>query len=263
MKEQQLTAEKVVAGYDKTIIIDGINFTIPSHKISVIIGGNGCGKSTLLKTFSRLLKPSGGSILLNGKKIESFPAKALARTLGLLPQSPVVPEGITVFDLVCRGRFPYRKIMRGMDQADFDAVARALDTMGITELADRNVDELSGGQRQRVWIALALAQETDILLLDEPTTFLDIAYQIEILDLLTELNRKLGMTIVMVLHDINLSARYADHLFAMKHGHLIEQGVPKEVVSPELIWEVFGLKSTVMQDPISGAPLVIPISSCS
>jgi iron complex transport system ATP-binding protein len=259
MKEHLLSAEHVIAGYDKKIIVNGIDLSIPAHKISVIIGGNGCGKSTLLKTFSRLLKPDEGSIILDGKDIHTYPSKSLAQTLGLLPQSPIIPEGITVFDLVCRGRFPYRTLLKGMNKSDFDAASEAMEIMGITELANRNMDELSGGQRQRVWIALALAQQTDILLLDEPTTFLDIAYQIEILDLLTELNRKKGITIVMVLHDINLSARYADYLFAIREGRLIVQGTPETVISPALIQDVFGLECSVINDPISNSPLVIPI----
>lgn len=259
MKEHLLSAEHVIAGYDQKIIVNGIDISIPAHKISVIIGGNGCGKSTLLKTFSRLLKPNEGNIILDGKDIHTYPSKTLAQTLGLLPQSPIIPEGITVFDLVCRGRFPYRTLLKGMNKSDFDAASEAMDIMGITELANRNMDELSGGQRQRVWIALALAQQTDILLLDEPTTFLDIAYQIEILDLLTELNRKKGITIVMVLHDINLSARYADYLFAIREGRLIVQGEPETVISPELIKDVFGLECSVIKDPISNSPLVIPI----
>ncbi len=259
MKEHLLSAEHVIAGYDQKIIVNGIDISIPAHKISVIIGGNGCGKSTLLKTFSRLLKPNEGNIILDGKDIHTYPSKTLAQTLGLLPQSPIIPEGITVFDLVCRGRFPYRTLLKGMNKSDFDAASEAMDIMGITELANRNMDELSGGQRQRVWIALALAQQTDILLLDEPTTFLDIAYQIEILDLLTELNRKKGITIVMVLHDINLSARYADYLFAIREGRLIVQGEPETVISPVLIKDVFGLECSVIKDPISNSPLVIPI----
>lgn len=259
MKEHLLSAEKVIAGYDKKIIIDGIDICVPSNKISVIIGGNGSGKSTLLKTLSRLIKPEGGNIVLDGKKIESYPSKLLAQTLGLLPQSPVVPEGITVFDLVCRGRFPYRTIMKSMSKSDYDAALEALEVMGIGELANHSVDKLSGGQRQRVWIALALAQQTDILLLDEPTTFLDIAYQVEILDLLTELNKTRGITIVMVLHDINLSARYADYLFAIRQGRLIVEGTPAEVISPELIKDIFGLDCCVINDPVSNSPLVIPI----
>lgn len=259
MNEHILSAEKVIAGYDKKVIINEMDVLIPSNKISVIIGANGCGKSTLLKTFSKLIKPDSGSIVLDGKEITAYPSRTLAQTLGLLPQSPVVPEGITVFDLVCRGRFPYRTLMKGMNKSDFEAVEEAMEIMGITELANRSVDELSGGQRQRVWIALALAQQTDILLLDEPTTFLDIAYQIEILDLLTELNQKRGTTIVMVLHDINLSARYADYLFALCDGELIIQGTPGDIISPELIKKVFRLECSVMKDPVSDSPLIIPI----
>ncbi|BBF43520.1 iron compound ABC uptake transporter ATP-binding protein PiaD [Lachnospiraceae bacterium KM106-2] len=259
MNENQLSAKKIVAGYEKRIIIDGIDVVIPKNQISVIIGANGCGKSTLLKTFARLIKPISGSIELDGKKVTSIPSKQLARTLGLLPQSPLVPEGITVSDLVSRGRFPYQTLLKRMDQEDMDAVREAMEIMGITELADRNVDELSGGQRQRVWIATALAQQTDILLLDEPTTYLDITYQVEILDLLTDLNRKRGTTIVMVLHDINLSARYADYLFALKGGKLLSQGTPEEVITSELIKEVFSLESSVIKDPVSKTPFIVPI----
>ncbi|WP_099204634.1 ABC transporter ATP-binding protein [Scatolibacter rhodanostii] len=259
MNEHLLAAEGIVAGYDKKVIIDGIDLVIPSNKISVIIGANGCGKSTLLKTFARLIKPTSGDIVLDGKQISSYPSKSLAQKLGLLPQSPVVPEGITVFDLICRGRFPYRTMMKGMNKADFEAVEEAMEIMGITELANRSVDELSGGQRQRVWIALALAQQTDILLLDEPTTFLDIAYQVEILDLLTKLNQERGTTIVMVLHDINLSARYADYLFAVAKGELIVQGTPQEIISSELMKEVFSLDCQVIEDPVAGSPLIVPI----
>ncbi len=258
MKKHTLSAQNLAAGYDKTNIISGLDLSIPSNKISVIIGANGCGKSTLLKTFSRLLKPSGGQIVLDGKKITDYPPKELAQTLGLMPQSPIVPEGITVADLVARGRFPYRKMLKSITPQDYAAVEDALETMGISALADRCVDELSGGQRQRVWIALALAQETDILLLDEPTTFLDIAYQVDILDLLTDLNRRRGTTIVMVLHDINLSGRYADHLFALHCGKLVAQGAPSQIITPELISRVYDLDCMVIRDPVSGTPYVIP-----
>lgn len=255
---QVLTANKVVAGYDKKIIVNGIDVVIPSNKISVIIGANACGKSTLLKTLARLIKPESGEIALDGKQISSIPSKQLAKVLGLLPQSPIVPEGITVSDLVARGRFPYQTFLKGMGKQDYEAVEEALEIMGITELANRSVDELSGGQRQRVWIAMALAQQTDILLLDEPTTYLDITYQIEILDLLTDLNRKRGTTIVMVLHDINLSARYADYIFAVKKGNLIAQGKPSDIISEELIKQVFGLDCAVIKDPVSGSPFIVP-----
>lgn len=254
-----LKAAGIRAGYDGKVIIDGIDITIPSGKISVIIGANACGKSTLLKTLARLIQPYTGEVTLNRQDLRKIPPKKLAQTLGLLPQSPIVPEGITVSDLVSRGRFPYQTFLRGLGQHDYEAVEDALEIMGITELSDRCVDELSGGQRQRVWIAMALAQQTDILLLDEPTTFLDIAYQVEILDLLTDLNRKRGTTIVMVLHDINLSARYADYLFAIHKGKLIAEGQPSEVITESLIQKVYDLDSTVITDPISGTPFVVPI----
>lgn len=256
--KHEFSANRLIAGYDKKTILHEIDITIPSNKISVIIGANACGKSTLLKTLARLIKPSTGNTLLDGTKINTFPPKQLAQILGLLPQSPVVPEGIMVSDLVSRGRFPYQSFLQGMDTEDYEAVGEALEMMGITDLANRCVDELSGGQRQRVWIAMALAQQTDILLLDEPTTFLDIAYQVEILDLLTDLNRKRGTTIVMVLHDINLSARYADYIFAMHKGKLVAEGEPQEIISEELIKIVYGLDCTVIQDPVSKSPFVVP-----
>ncbi len=253
-----LKANNVVAGYDKKTIIDGINITIPDNKISVIIGANACGKSTLLKTLSRLLQPISGEILLDEKNLTGIPPKQLARVLGLLPQSPVAPEGITVADLVGRGRFPYQSFFKGLCKKDYEAVEEALEIMGITSLANRSVDQLSGGQRQRVWIAMALAQQTDILLLDEPTTFLDISYQVEILDLLTDLNRSRGTTIVMVLHDINLSARYADYLFALHKGKLIAEGAPSHIVTEELIKQVFDLDCKVICDPVSASPFIVP-----
>lgn len=252
------SAGNIVAGYDKKIIINNIDVVIPNNKISVIIGANACGKSTLLKILARLIKPVSGEVVLDGKKISEIPPKQLARVLGLLPQSPVVPEGISVSDLVSRGRFPYQNFLKGMEKKDYEAVEEALEIMGITELANRSVDELSGGQRQRVWIAMALAQQTDILLLDEPTTFLDITYQVEILDLLTDLNKKRGTTIVMVLHDINLSARYADYIFAVKKGNLIAQGVPGDIITEDLMKKVFGLDCAVIKDPVSDSPFIVP-----
>ncbi len=253
-----LQANNIFAGYDKKIINDDISILIPKNKISVIIGANACGKSTLLKTMARLIQPISGDITLDGKKISQIPSKELARSLGLLPQAPIVPEGITVADLVSRGRFPYQSFLKGLDKSDYDAVEEALEIMGITDLANRSVDELSGGQRQRVWIAMALAQNTEILLLDEPTTYLDITYQVEILDLLTDLNRRKGTTIVMVLHDINLSARYADYIFALRSGKLIAEGSPSEIIDEELIKEVFDLDCSVISDPVSGTPFIIP-----
>ncbi len=259
IKKHSLIAKNLSTGYDDRLIIEDLCISIPTNKISVIIGSNGCGKSTLLKTFARLNKPTKGDIFLDDKNISAIQSKEIARVLGLLPQSPVVPEGIKVYDLVSRGRFPYRQFMQSLTKEDYEAIDEALDIMGITELADRNVDELSGGQRQRVWIALALAQDTDILLLDEPTTYLDIAYQVEILDMLVDLNKRKGTTIVMVLHDINLSARYADYIFAMKKGKLIAGGKPNDVIDKELIKDVFGLKCEVINDPISNSPMIVPI----
>lgn len=251
-------AEQVVAGYDNKTVIHGVDLVIPDHKISVIIGANGCGKSTLLKTMARLIKPDSGQVALDGKSISRIPPKQLARVVGLLPQSPIVPEGISVADLVGRGRFPHQSLLGGWSRKDYEAVAEAMEIMNITEFANHNIDELSGGQRQRVWIAMALAQQTDILFLDEPTTFLDITYQVEILDLLTDLNRKHGTTIVMVLHDINLSARYADYIFALHSGKLVAQGTPGEVITSTLVKDIFGLECTVIADPVSGSPLVVP-----
>lgn len=259
MKSHTFQAKQLVAGYGDKKILDGISLQIPSNQISVIIGANGCGKSTLLKTLARIIKPLSGEILLDGQPIHSFPSKQLARVLGLLPQSPIVPEGITVADLVGRGRFPHQSLFGTWSKKDYEAVAEAMEIMDITALANRHVDELSGGQRQRVWIAMALAQQTDMLFLDEPTTYLDITFQIEILDLLTDLNRKYGTTIVMVLHDINLSARYADYVFALRQGKLVAEGKPSVVITSQLIKDVFGLDCMIVRDPVSGAPSVVPI----
>lgn len=251
-------AENLVAGYDKRTVVNDVSITIPSGKISVVLGANASGKSTLLKTLVRLIKPTKGKVTLDGKSIGKIPSKQLAQTVGLLPQSPIVPEGIAVADLVGRGRFPHQSFLKGWSKEDAKAVADALDIMGIADLANRNIDELSGGQRQRVWIAMALAQQTDILILDEPTTFLDITYQVEILDLLTDLNQKYGTTIVMVLHDINLSARYADHIFVMREGTLIAEGTPDEVITSQLIKEAFELECDIINDPVSHSPFLVP-----
>ncbi|OCN05064.1 iron dicitrate ABC transporter ATP-binding protein [Erysipelotrichaceae bacterium MTC7] len=258
MKQHSLEARHIVAGYDKKIILDDVSVTIPDGKITVIIGSNASGKSTLLKTFARLLLVQKGGIYLDDQEIGTIPTKELAKTLGLLPQTPIAPEGISVSDLVARGRFPYQKFMGGMSDEDLSAVANALDMMGIADLADRSIDELSGGQRQRVWIAMALAQDTDILFLDEPTTYLDITYQIDILELLKELNEKHHTTIVMVLHDINLSARYADHMIAVKHGEIVATGSPSEIVTAENIKHVFGLDCLIIEDPVSKTPMIVP-----
>ncbi len=253
-----LCSDALSAGYGGTRIIDSVDLEVPAGRISVIVGANASGKSTLVKTLARLIAPQSGSVILDGVRIDRIPTKELARTLGLLPQQPVAPEGIVVADLVGRGRHPHQRMFRSWTAADDAAVAEALAATGVADLADRALDELSGGQRQRVWIAMALAQQTDVLLLDEPTTFLDLAHQLEVLDLLTDLNRRRGTTIVMVLHDINLAARYADHLFAVRAGRLVAQGNPHDVVTRELIAEVFQLDAMVVPDPVSGAPLVLP-----
>ncbi|MBO2537572.1 ABC transporter ATP-binding protein [Rummeliibacillus suwonensis] len=258
MTTHTFETKHIQSGYDNKTILNDVNLSIPSNQISIIIGANGCGKSTLLKTMARLIKPTGGDVLLDGKSIHKMAPKQLAKVLGLLPQSPIVPEGITVADLVGRGRFPHQSVMKGWTKKDYEAVAEALEMMNITEFADRHIDELSGGQRQRVWIAMALAQQTDILFLDEPTTFLDITYQVEILDLLTDLNRKYGTTIVMVLHDINLSARYADYIFAVQKGQLVAEGKPSAIITSTLVKDIFGLDCAVINDPISATPLVVP-----
>src|SRR3954462_8840628 len=257
--EHSLAAEGLAVGYDQRQIIDDLSVEIPTGKITVIVGANACGKSTLLKTQARLLKPSKGSVLLDGKSIQSIPTREVATKLGLLPQSPTAPEGITVADLVGRGRYPRTRWIRQWSKADDEAVAEAMTSTDVLSIADRPIDELSRGQRQRVWIAMALAQETDILLLDEPTTFLDVAHQVEVLDLLTDLNRARGTTIVMVLHDLNLAARYADELVAVLDGRLHSHGAPRDVVTESTVRDVFGMDSRVVPDPVSGTPLVLPI----
>jgi len=253
-----LRAEALTLSYGDRPVVADLDLEIPPGRITVIVGANGCGKSTLLRALARLLAPTTGQVLLDGAALRSLPTKEIARTLGLLPQSPTAPEGIAVADLVGRGRHPHQRMLARWSENDYAVVAQALADTGTAELADRPVDELSGGQRQRVWIAMALAQETDILLLDEPTTFLDVSHQIEVLDLLTDLNRARGTTIVMVLHDINLAARYADHVFAVRGGRVVASGAPAEVITADLIRDVFDLDALVVPDPVSGSPLVLP-----
>ncbi|MBS9373063.1 ABC transporter ATP-binding protein [Rhodococcus sp. B50] len=254
-----LIAENLELGYGNRTVVENLDLTVPPGRITCIVGANACGKSTLLRSMSRLLSPRGGHVLLDGKDVHRLPAKKLARTLGLLPQSPIAPEGIVVADLVGRGRHPHQRVLSRWSREDDAAVADALAATHTTELAERSVDELSGGQRQRVWIAMVLAQQTDLLLLDEPTTFLDVSHQVEVLDLLTDLNRDRGTTIVMVLHDLNLAARYADHLVAMAGGSIYASGDPSEVLTGETVRAVFGLDSRVISDPVSGKPLVLPV----
>ncbi|WP_295822020.1 ABC transporter ATP-binding protein [uncultured Microbacterium sp.] len=257
--ERTLTAESVTLGYGDRTIVDSLDLAVPPGRVTAIVGANACGKSTLLKAMARLLTPSAGQVLLDGRSIHRLPTKQVARVLGLLPQSPIAPDGIAVSDLVSRGRHPHQGALSRWTSTDDVAVARALEATDVTHLADRPVDELSGGQRQRVWIAMALAQETDVLLLDEPTTFLDISHQIDVLDLLTDLNRDRGTTVAMVLHDLNLAARYADHLVAMARGEVIAAGDPSDVLTEETVRRVFGLDSRVVPDPLTGRPMVIPI----
>ena len=261
MSANTLCAKDIKAGYGEKNILQAVNLHIPENKISVILGSNGSGKSTMLKTFCRLLAPTAGVITLGDKPLSQIKSKDIAKSIGLLPQTSIAPEGIKVAELVSRGRYPHRKFMEPLSKEDYAAIEDAMKAMKITDLADYSIDELSGGQRQRVFIALALAQETDILFLDEPTTYLDIAYQIEILDLLKELNRKKGTTIVMVLHDINLSCKYADYLFAMKKGTLIKEGTPSEIITKETIKEIYGIDSVIISDPLTKDPIVVPISS--
>ena len=254
-----LVAERLRLGYGDRIVIPELDLVVPPGAVTAIVGANACGKSTLLRSMSRLLTPRAGQVVLDGTSVHRMPAKQLARTLGLLPQSPIAPDGITVSDLVGRGRHPHQGIFSRWSAADDIAVAEALEATSTVDLADRSVDELSGGQRQRVWIAMALAQRTDLLLLDEPTTFLDVSHQVEVLDLLTDLNRAKGTTIVMVLHDLNLAARYADHLIAMGDGRIHAVGSPADVLSEATVRAVFGLDCRGIADPVSGRPLMLPI----
>jgi iron complex transport system ATP-binding protein len=254
----RLTAEGIRLAYDERVIVDRLSLEIPDGKITAVVGANACGKSTLLRALARLLKPREGAVLLDGQEIQSIKTKEVARRLGLLPQSPIAPDGITVADLIARGRSPHQRLLQQWSTTDEDAVVTAMQATNTLDLADRSVDELSGGQRQRVWIALALAQQTPILLLDEPTTFLDIAHQVEVLELVTDLNVGRGGTVVMVLHDLNQACRYAHHLVAMKAGRIVAAGDPATVITAELVHEVFGLECVVIADPVSGTPMIVP-----
>ncbi|WP_079005420.1 ABC transporter ATP-binding protein [Corynebacterium stationis] len=254
-----LHVKDVSVGYGERTVLDTLNVDIKRGAVTSIVGPNGCGKSTLLRTMSRLLNPTKGEIVLDGKSIHDIPTRKLATQLGLLPQSPIAPDGIVVADLVGRGRTPHQGILGRWSQQDYDIVAEALETTGISDLAERSIDELSGGQRQRVWIAMALAQRTDTLLLDEPTTYLDVKHQLDVLDLLTELNRDRGTTIVMVLHDLNLAARYSDELVAVSGGKVFAHGHPREVITKENVKSVFGIDSVIITDPVSDQPAVMPI----
>ncbi|PMB38791.1 cobalamin/Fe(3+)-siderophore ABC transporter ATP-binding protein [Fischerella thermalis CCMEE 5205] len=254
-----LSTKSLSLAYDGVPIIRDLNLAIPSGQISVLVGANGCGKSTLLRGLARLLKPRGGTVYLDGESIFKLSTKEVAQQLGILPQGPVAPEGLTVRDLVAQGRYPYQNWLQQWSAKDEKIVQQALEITNLLDLAERELDTLSGGQRQRAWIAMALAQDTDILLLDEPTTFLDLAHQIEVLDLLYELHQTQGRTIVMVLHDLNHACRYADYLVAVKDGRIFTAGEPKLVMTEEMVQEVFGLECRVVNDPVVGTPMCVPI----
>lgn len=253
-----LEARDLTVGYGALPVLQALGLSIPQGQVTTIIGPNACGKSTLLRVLGRLLKPSGGQVLLDGKAIHRQPTRQVARKLGLLPQTPIAPEGMSVEELIGRGRTPYQTALRQWSQEDAEAVAAALDQTDLTKDRHRAVDDLSGGQRQRAWIAMVLAQKTPLLLLDEPTTYLDLRHQIEVLSLIRKLNREVGKTVVMVLHDINLAARFSDHLAAIKDGQIMRQGAPEDVVDTALIDTVFGLQSTIIRNPIHNMPHVIP-----
>lgn len=252
-------AQHLDLSYENNPIVGDLSLTIPAGRITALVGPNGSGKSTLLRGMSRLLKPVGGSVLLDGQDIWKMPTKELARSVGILPQSPVAPEGLTVYELVAQGRYPHQTWLKQWSREDEQATREALCTTDMCAFADRPVDSLSGGQRQRAWIAMTLAQDTDLILLDEPTTYLDMAYQIEVLDLLHDLNVERGKTIVMVLHDLNQACRYADCMVCLRGGRIVAQGTPQMIVDESLVFEVFGLNSRVVCDPVTDTPMVVPI----
>jgi len=262
----RLQARGVTLGYGEHDVVEGLDLDVLDQGVTAVIGPNGCGKSTLLRALGRLLKPKGGEVLLDGRQIDRLPTREVARTLGMLPQSPLAPEGLTVADLVTRGRHPHQAWFRQWSREDEEVVAEAMAWTGVLDLGDRPIDALSGGQRQRAWIAMALAQGTDLLLLDEPTTHLDLAHAVDVLDLVDRLHADpvdggKGRTVVMVLHDLNLAARYADTLVAMRDGRIVAHGPPRAVLTPDLLAEVFGLTATVLPDPVSDGVLVVPIGT--
>ena len=257
--EVRLRASELRVGYGDSVVLDGLDVDVLDGTVTAVIGPNGCGKSTLLRALARLLPARHGQVLLDGKRIDRYPSREVARVLGVLPQTPVAPDGLTVADLVARGRHPHQTWYRQWSGDDETAVGEALRWTGMTEFAERTVDTLSGGQRQRVWISMALAQGTEILLLDEPTTFLDLAHQVDVLDLVERLHREMRRTVVMVLHDLNLAARYAGRLIAMRDGRIVADGRPEEVLTTELLRTVFELDAQVITDPVAGTPLVVPV----
>ncbi|MDT0274598.1 ABC transporter ATP-binding protein [Blastococcus goldschmidtiae] len=255
----RLAAERVRLAYDDTVVVHDLDLELTEGSFTAIVGPNGCGKSTLLRALGRLLRPTGGQVLLDGRAIARTPTREVAKVLGLLPQSPIAPEGLTVADLVARGRHPHQSWVRQWSRDDESVVAEALDWTDMAALSARPVDQLSGGQRQRAWISMALAQGTDLLLLDEPTTYLDLAHQIDVLELVGRLHAERGRTVAVVLHDLNLAARYAQRLVAMKDGVLVASGTPAEVLTPELLAGVFDLEARIVPDPVTGTPMVVPV----
>lgn len=256
-QDARLVAHEVTLAYDRRTVAENLSVRIPDGSFTAIVGPNACGKSTLLRALARLLVPRAGAVLLDGEELQRRPPKEAAREVGLLPQTATAPDGITVRELVARGRFPHQSLWRPWSSQDSEAIDRALEQTATTDLAHHRVDELSGGQRQRVWVAMALAQETAILLLDEPTTYLDIAHQVELMNLFARLNRD-GVTVVAVLHDLNQAARYADHVIAMRQGSVVAHGAPAEVVTEQIVRDVYGLECQVIPDPQTGTPLVVP-----
>ncbi len=254
----RLRAQGLSLGYDDRTVVDNLDVTVLDRKVTAIVGANACGKSTLLRGLARLLKPRQGAVYLDGKTFAEMSTLDVAKMLALLPQTPIAPDGITVADLVSRGRYPHQGWFRRWNERDRDAVTRALATTDTADLIDRPLRQLSGGQRQRVWVAMALAQDTDLLLLDEPTTYLDINHQVELLKLLRALNVGSGKTIVTVLHDLNLACRFCDHIIAMACGAIVAEGPPAEVITAELVEKVFGLRCVVIADPVAGTPIVVP-----
>ncbi|MFC6355474.1 ABC transporter ATP-binding protein [Luethyella okanaganae] len=257
--EARLRADDVTVGYTETPVLSGVTLDIPTGKITALIGANGCGKSTLLAALSRVRPPRDGTVLLDGASIARMPLREVAKSLTILPQTPIAPEGLTVRQLCRLGRNPHRGRFGRANTDDETIVSRAIAACGLLELQDRAVDELSGGQRQRAWIAVALAQDTPLLLLDEPTTYLDLAHQVEVLELLRTLNREHGRTIVMVLHDLNQAARYADHVVALSGGGIHIEGTPAETLTEQTIRLVYGLDCRIVPNPIDGTPLCIPL----
>lgn len=262
-RDEGLRTENLSLGYDGPNIIHNLSLTVPNERVTSIIGPNGCGKSTLLRGLGRLLAPRTGDVLLDGAALGSRSTRQIATRISILPQTPSAPSGLTVADLVSRGRHPRQKWYQQFSPEDQTVVEDALRATDITELADTPLEDLSGGQRQRAWISMTLAQETGIVLLDEPTTYLDLAHQVDVLELVRSLNRSHGRTVVMVLHDISLAARYSDHIVAMKDGRIVAQGTPAEVVTPQLLRVVFGLEAQVVNEPTEGRPHVIPIGQPS